>query len=265
MGEAWTCPRCSSTNFASSVVCWNCGLERPAVASPPAAAVPEGQPDSDAETVSRAGEAFPYPGSGVPTNGEPPATPPASPTDPGSIPGWVPATEYQAQPAARPVPLWRRIPIGWLIVLVFIVGGAAVGWYFSAGRGSEGQITKSGDLEAKDLRVGDCFDLKDPSADTIGDVTALPCSADHEFELFYSGSMPEGAFPGDPGFKTYVQSNCFPAFAAYVGTAYDDSELDVYWLQPTDDGWRDGDRSVQCAVYHPRIHRLKESLKGSNQ
>jgi Septum formation len=286
MGEAWSCPRCSSTNFASSVVCWNCGTTRPDEAVPPATDAPT-EESSGAEGAARAGEAFPYTPAGgatVPTEAQPspwqpggsPGAWPAAAADSSSsgspddtagappVSGWVPPSELQA-PAPGPIPFWRRIPIGWLIVLLFIVGGAAVGWYFSAGRGSGGEITKSGDLEAEDLRVGDCFDLKDPSSDTVGDVTAVPCSTEHEFELFFASSMPDGAFPGDPGFKTYVQANCFPAFASYVGTAYDDSDLDVYWLQPTDDGWRDGDRSVQCAVYHPRIHRLTDSLKGSNQ
>ena len=289
MGEAWSCPRCSSTNFASSVVCWNCGTTRPEQPAPPAADAPAEPPAVD-DGAARAGEAYPYTtpsGATVPPETQPPSwqagastgawptargTPadgsttdaPSGTTGASPVSGWVPPGELQTPPAG-PVPLWRRIPLGWLIVLVFIVGGAAVGWYFSAGRGSGGEITKAGDLQAKDLRVGDCFDLKDPSSDTVGDVTAVPCSKEHEFELFFTASMPEGTFPGDPGFKTYVQANCFPAFASYVGTAYDDSNLDVYWLQPTAEGWGDGDRSVQCAVYHPRIHRLTDSLTGSNQ
>jgi putative regulator of septum formation len=289
MDEAWSCAKCSSTNFASSIVCWNCGTARPEQPAPPADDAPTEATAAD-DGAARAGEAFPYsPPSGTtapsekqspswqaggsagawPAATETPAdgATTAAPDDTTGAPpvsGWVPPSELQAQPSG-PIPLWRRIPIGWLILLVFIVGGAAAGWYFSAGRGSEGEITKAGDLEAKDLRVGDCFDLKEPGSETIEDVTAVPCSKEHEFELFFAGSMPEGTFPGDQGFKTYVQANCFPAFASYVGTAYDDSDLDVYWLQPTDKGWGDGDRSVQCAVYHPRIHRLTNSLKGSNQ
>ena len=54
-----------------------------------------------------------------------------------------------------------------------------------------------------------------------------------------------------------------PAFEAYVGKSFQDSELEVFWLSPTEEAWNDGDRSMQCALYHPRIHRLTESLKGS--
>ena len=48
-----------------------------------------------------------------------------------------------------------------------------------------------------DLRVGDCFDLKDPTADQIEDVKAVPCTTEHEFELFYVGAMGKGSHPTD--------------------------------------------------------------------
>ena len=169
-----------------------------------------------------------------------------------------------AAPAAKP-PLWRRIPIGWLIFAVLIAGGAITGWYFNASRSTTGEITKAGDMTAADLRVGDCFDLKDPAANEIEDVTAGPCTAAHEFEMFFVGTMPAGEFPAETVFETYVNDNCGPAFGTYVGKPYADSELSMYWLAPTDEGWRAGDHSVQCAVYHPRVHVQTQSLKGSNQ
>ena len=178
---------------------------------------------------------------------------------------WVPPDGDQAAAASAAIPIWRRIPIGWLIFALLIGGGAIVGWYFNASRSSTGEITKAGDMTAADLRVGDCFDLKDPAADEIEDVTAGPCTAAHEFEMFFVGSMPEGDFPAESVFETYVTDNCYPAFGAYIGKAYADSELAMYWLAPTDDGWRAGDRSVQCAAYHPRVHSQTQSLKGSNQ
>jgi Septum formation len=122
-----------------------------------------------------------------------------------------------------------------------------------------------GDLSVVDLRVGDCFDDKDPSADEIEDVKAVPCMTEHEFELFYVGAMGEGSYPTDDAFDTYVTQNCNPAFGAYIGKAYDDSDLDIFSLFPTDDAWRSGDRTVQCAAYHPRIHRLTRSLRGTQQ
>ena len=168
-------------------------------------------------------------------------------------------------PPAVQVPLWQRLPLGWIVVGLFVAAGAVGGFIFNASRSDSGEITKSGDLAATDLRIGDCFDLKDPEADEIGDVTAVPCTTEHEYEMFLIGTMPEGPFPSDDGFVDWLDTNCVPAFGSYVGLAYEESELDIFWLQPTSEAWADGDRSIQCAVYHPRIHRLTESLKGSAQ
>ena len=167
-------------------------------------------------------------------------------------------------PVAK-APLWQRLPLGWIVVGLFVAAGAIGGFIFNASRSDSGEITKSGDLAASDLRVGDCFDLKDPEAEEVGDVTAIPCTSEHEYEMFFSGTMPEGPFPDDKGFVDWLDTNCVPAFGSYVGLAYEESELDIFWLQPTGEAWADGDRSIQCAVYHPRIHRLTESLKGSAQ
>ena len=62
-----------------------------------------------------------------------------------------------------------------------------------------------------------------------------------------------------------MTQNCNPAFDAYIGKAYDDSDLDIFYLTPTDDSWRSGDRTVKCAAYHPKIHRLRGSLRGTRQ
>jgi hypothetical protein len=187
------------------------------------------------------------------------------PVAPQTVPDWIPFDGEDGAAASSGTPLWRRVPIGWLLFAVLIGGGAIAGWYFNASRSSSGEITKSGDLTAADLRVGDCFDLKDPGADEIDEVKAGPCSSAHEFEMFFVASMPEGDFPTDAAFETYVTDNCYPAFGAYIGKAYGQSELEMYWLAPTASGWRGGDRSVQCAAYHPRVHTQTVTLRGSNR
>ena len=146
---------------------------------------------------------------------------------------------------------------------VLVLGGAVGGLIFNATRDSSGEITKAGDLAAADLRVGDCFDLKDPDAEELEDVTGLPCTSEHQYEVFHVGSMPEGSFPTDDGFLAWLEVNCVPAFDAYVGTIYDNSTLDISWLQPTLDLWNDGDRSIQCSVFDPNDDRLTGSLKGA--
>ena len=258
MSEGWTCSRCATVNDDSRFGCSNCGLLRHDAASV-GSSQPAGDaiPRSDPPTAAYGGAiAEPTPLAGGSAED-------TTPSQPGL--GWVPPDADQAAAAPAAMPIWRRIPVGWLVVALFVAGTAVVGWYFNASRSSTGEITKSGDMTAVDLRVGDCFDLKDPAADEVEDVTAGPCTVAHEFEMFFVGSLPEGAFPAQSVFDTYVTDNCYPAFAAYVGTAYTESELEMYWLAPTADAWGGGDRSVQCAVYHPVISRQTQSLRGSNQ
>ena len=177
--------------------------------------------------------------------------------------GWTPPP--WSPDAADTRPFWRRIPAGLLIAGALVLVGAVAGLYFNASRSATGEIDKSGDLSVVDLRVGDCFDDKDPSADQIGDVKAVPCTTEHEFEVFYVGAMGDGSYPTDDAFETYVTQNCDPAFGAYIGKAYDDSDLDIFYLTPTDDSWRLGDRTVKCAAYHPNNSRLTRPLRGTQK
>jgi hypothetical protein len=258
MSEGWTCSRCQTVNAADRFGCSNCGLLRHDIATV-GSSLPAPSPGSSTEEPT---DPAPVEAS------EPTATPsvaaePQTPAEP--VASWVsPDGGFgAAAPAAKP--LWRRIPVGWLIFAVLVGGGAITGWYFNASRSSTGEITKSGDMTAADLRVGDCFVLKDPAADEVDDVTAGPCTAPHEFEMFFVGSMEKGDYPSQTAFETYLTDNCYPAFDAYIGKSHTESELSIYWLTPTEEGWGAGDHSVQCAAYHPRVHVQTKSLKGSEQ
>jgi Septum formation len=261
MTERWICALCSTENDPWVVGCSKCGTVR---ADLSVAGAPQPSPAADALPLQ-------------PVEAPPPTAPPLSPwpPPPAALPpgesaestttplsGGVAVTQ---PPQAASVPLWRRLPIGWILFGVLVFGGAIGGLIFNASRGSSGEITKSGDLEAGELRAGDCFDLKDPTAEEIGDVTALPCTSEHEYETFFVGTMPPGDFPTDDGFNAWLEANCAPAFEAYVGTPLENSELEVFWLSPTSEAWNAGERSIQCAINHPTIHRLTESFKGSGR
>ena len=178
--------------------------------------------------------------------------------------GWTDPNPAPA-PAPTSTPLWRRIPIGWVVVVLVIVAGGIGGAIFNAARDSSGGIVKQGDLTVADLRVGDCYDLKDAEADVVEQVTAIPCTSEHKYEMFFVGSMSSGEYPTDEAFETFLFDNCASTFETFVGTAYADSILELSWFTPTQAGWNSGDRAVQCAVYHPTIERIAKSLKGSKQ
>jgi hypothetical protein len=170
-------------------------------------------------------------------------------------------------PGPVPVPARRRLPLRWILVGAFFLVPAIAGWIANSNssRASTGEIAEGGDLFAADLRAGDCFDLKDPKAEQIDDVHAVPCTAEHEYETFFTGSMPAGSFPTDAAMDDWIKGHCEPAFEAYVGVAYENSRLEAFNLTPSVEAWDAGDRSIQCSVSDPGTNRLTESLKGSKR
>ena len=178
--------------------------------------------------------------------------------EPGEMhPGAV-AAEPQSSRAGGLVGLLLRY---WWVLLV--VAAPIGGLIFNAQRGDGGAITRAGDLVVADLRVGDCFDLKDADEETIDDVTARPCGEAHEFELMYRGSVSSDGYPSEAAFQAWLQDNCLPAFAEYVGVSFPESTLDIFWFQPTEDGWDAGDHSVQCAIYDPADAQLTSAVRNA--
>ena len=248
----------------------------PVESGSPAAPVEAGSPAAPVEPGSPAApvEAEPRAGVDRPTDAQGPAAewtaPGASHAGPGpggepitgAIPGWRPssAPTPEAPPSTGSRLLGLLRPLGIVAVIAVVAIGA---WWFSAKRDDSGAISDAGDLSSLELRVGDCFDLKDATAEYIDDVDARPCSETHEYEVFLVQDMPGGDFPSEATFDAYVADACLPAFATFVGLEYEQSELEIFYLVPSEDSWSEGDRAVMCAVYHPRIDELTGSLKGS--
>ncbi len=265
MARGWKCPRCSTQNGEGVMNCAKCGLIQGGVFVPSTYVPPEA-PNAAGSPTSPG-----YEPRDAPTT-EPWAIPPAAQgvgaplligSDEGQpSSGWVPPYPITPPPSR---PIWRRIPIGLLIFGVLVLGGAVAGFITNASRSSTGDITKGGDLSSSDLRVGDCWDLKDPNADTVDNVAAKPCTDPHEYEVFFVGPMDGVNYPTDDQFTTYVQNNCLPAFTTYVGKVYDDSDLEISWLNPLSEGWKQGDRAVECSVYDSANSDLTASLRSSHR
>jgi hypothetical protein len=186
----------------------------------------------------------------------------------GLLRGATPAEGDTYQPAAQPTSQARRTPVLLSLALrfwwVLAIGVVAVGGLiFNAQRNSEGEITHGGTLVVTDLRVGDCFDLKDPDEEITEEVDARPCTEAHQYELYFAGSMADGPFPTDDVFEDWVAEACLPAFDSYVGLAYLESRFELLWFQPTADGWDQGDHEVSCAVYDPAEAELTSAIRNS--
>lgn len=263
MARGWKCPRCSTQNGEGVMNCASCGLIQGAVFVPTAYLPPDASPASPPA---------PEPTREPVSTGEPSTLPPAAqgvgaPLNLGTSDGqpnvaWVPP--YPLAPPPRRS-LWRRVPMGLLIIAVLVMGGAVAGFVTNASRSSSGDITRSGDMKSSDLVVGDCWDMKDPTADSVGDVTGRPCTEAHEYEVFSIASMAEDTYPSEDAFAAFVDDTCMPAFKTYVGRAYEESVLDFSWLYPSNDAWAAGDRVIECSVYDPSNNQLTASLRNSGR
>ena len=119
-------------------------------------------------------------------------------------------------------------------------------------------------MQVNDFQVGDCFNTD--VSENIDDVDAVPCAEPHAYELFHVFTVRDsGSYPTDDQFDAETDAACSPAFVEYVGTAYDDSALYVSFLTPSEDGWNDGDHTVQCILHEKDESKITGSQRGSNR
>jgi hypothetical protein len=155
--------------------------------------------------------------------------------------------------AAPPVPpleagRWRGV-----LVLALLIGFLVVVLF-----------TVKDNTSASDLKVGDCFDI--PTAISVQSVTHHTCTEPHSAEAFlvtdYTGSPMDT--PLTLLLDAFVQANCDPAFATYVGKALaDEPGLSIGYIYPDVDAWQQGKRSITCYVAKSDQSSISTSLKGS--
>ena len=151
----------------------------------------------------------------------------------------------------------------WWIPAVAIALG--IGAFTAARRDETGSITDAGTVSVEELQVGDCF-VPATDADEISEVDAKPCGEAHEYEIYHVTTWDrDGAYPSDDDWFTFIVDSCDPAFEAYVGLEYMASVLEVIPLTPTEEGWADGDRVLQCALVDPTNASLTSSQRGANR
>lgn len=143
-----------------------------------------------------------------------------------------------------------------LIYAVIIVAVIAT----SADRDTSGRITDGGDVSAFSLKVGDCLNgLKE--SDNISSLPAVPCDQPHEGEVFAMIQLPDGAFPGDAKISTDAGDRCSAAFETYAPSSVSDEKIELFYLQPTQLSWAQGDREITCVATDPTQPRTG-SIKG---
>lgn len=153
------------------------------------------------------------------------------------------------------------------IVLPAIGAGViGFGYYSQVDRDSSGAIVDAGDVDAFDIRLGDCFnDTAAGSANVeITSVSGIPCGEPHDNEVFALVNLTQSAFPGEEAIERLAFEVCLEKFETFVGRDYESSSLDIFPIYPTRESWNDlDDREVVCALYDLELKKLAGSMRGT--
>ena len=124
-------------------------------------------------------------------------------------------------------------------------------------------VACGGDTSVFDLGVGDCFDDPTTATDEVSSVATVDCAGPHDNEIYYSYQTDLPVFPGRDAMLDSAGEECYTHFEAFVGKAYEESELELFPITPTAESWDDGDREVLCALYALDLSKLTGTMRGS--
>ncbi|MEU9988435.1 DUF4190 domain-containing protein [Streptomyces sp. NPDC048045] len=95
---------------------------------------------------------------------------------------------------------------------------------------------------------GECFDTPGGSlSGTTYGIDKVPCSGEHDGEVFASFRLGGGAYPGHGPVTAAAGERCYGLRDDYAMDGWAVPEdVDVYYLTPTEGSWAAGDREVTC-------------------
>jgi hypothetical protein len=171
-----------------------------------------------------------------------------------------------AKLGGNPIPFMDRF--GGVVFVLLIVGFGAYAFLSQASRDSTGAIDSAGQIDAFDIRLGDCFnDDSSVGTDRVSEVyslDAVPCAEPHDNEVFAVFDLTLEAFPEGEAMTDIVGEECLQRFEPYVGRDYEASSLEITTMYPTYQSWNErGDREVGCILFDMDLSKLQGSMKGS--
>ncbi|MFJ5729461.1 DUF4190 domain-containing protein [Streptomyces paradoxus] len=118
--------------------------------------------------------------------------------------------------------------------------------------------------EILSLAKGDCFDAPGGLDGDTFDVDHVPCEGRHDGEVFAVVTLPGGAFPGDAKITALADEQCYALQDQYaMDTWAMPADVDVYYLLPSRESWRFGDRAITCLFGNAEAGiKLTGSLRG---
>jgi hypothetical protein len=150
----------------------------------------------------------------------------------------------------------------WAIYIAAALGFVIYGVATEADRDGSGAIVGEGNVDAFQVRVGDCFDDSSTYSDEISNLPGVPCSKPHDNEAYAVFDLTIAPYPDNDSMGELAQESCLQRFDTFVGRDYESSSLDIFAIYPTTESWAQKDREVICAIYDMEESKLVGSVKG---
>jgi hypothetical protein len=101
------------------------------------------------------------------------------------------------------------------------------------------------------IEVGDCFNDSTGTDEEgyVSGVDSVACSEAHDNEVYSVFTVDGDDYPGEEAVMAEADSLCSTSFEEFVGVIYDESELYLTYLYPTDQSWSGGDKEIVCVIY----------------
>lgn len=133
-----------------------------------------------------------------------------------------------------------------------------------ASRAWEGFTDAARGNEVLALEEGECFVAPGGLEGDTYDVDTVPCASGHDGEVFGIVTLPGGAYPGEAEVGDLAEERCDALQDQYAMDTWAlPADVDVYYLMPSPESWRHGDRVITCVF--ARIDQgppLTGSLRG---
>jgi len=150
----------------------------------------------------------------------------------------------------------------WGLYIAIALGILIYGATTKVDRDSSGAIIGEGNVDAFQIRVGDCFNDTGSFDEEVTDLPGVPCSDPHDNETYAVLDLTITTYPEADGMAELAHDTCLQQFGTFVGRDYESSSLDILTLFPTTESWAQNDREVICAVYDMNAIKLVGSVKG---
>lgn len=151
---------------------------------------------------------------------------------------------------------------GWILGALGIAAFGVFAWAIATDR-----IESDLDPATTSIDVGDCIDSLPPEGTVVvDDLDTIDCAVPHEAQVIAMGNLNPGSdpFPGDTAVAVLVEERCLDAFRTFVGMEYAQSVLEVFYVQPSELGWKIVDGEYTCMVYEPG-KAITGTLAGANR